>query len=68
MCLTLKMTLYRSKYILHQAYEAGDYFPVWGTCQGFQLLVTITANQDVMSKYSAEDLPLPLNFTKGRIH
>lgn len=48
-----------------QAYDAGDYFPVWGTCQGFELLATITAKQDVMSKYSAEDLPLPLNFTKG---
>ena len=56
------------KVIISQAYDAGDYFPVWGTCQGFQLLATITAKQDVMSNYDAEDLPLPLNFTKGRAY
>lgn len=47
-----------------QAFDAGDYFPVWGTCNGFELLATITAKQEVMSKYSAEDIALPLNFSK----
>lgn len=47
-----------------QAYDEGDYFPVWGTCQGFELLATITAKQRVMSNFSAEDLALPLDFTK----
>ena len=45
------------------ANDKGDYFPIWGTCLGFETLHTITANSDVGSPSDAEDLPLPLNFT-----
>jgi len=44
----------------------GIYFPVWGTCQGFQLLCILSAQNESVDqryKFDSENLPLALNFT-----
>jgi len=71
-CLSLEdnTTYYQTaKYIYEKAIEFnenGDYFPIWGTCMGFQLL-TILGAQDhsVLLSYAfdSENLPLPLLYT-----
>ena len=51
-----------------QSNDNGNYFPVWGTCLGFQFLSVMGAgeNQTVLSSgFDSEDLPLPLNFTSS---
>ena len=48
-----------------QANKGGDYFPVWGTCQGFQMLMTATAGFVPLSRCPLYDKAVPLNFTKG---
>jgi len=43
-----------------------DYFPVWGTCMGFQLLNILTAwNESVLCSYcyDSENIPLALELT-----
>lgn len=57
------------RYIYELALELNDqgvYYPVWGTCLGFEWLVQITA-QDVDaldSGLDSENITLPLNFTE----
>ncbi|KAI1900916.1 hypothetical protein AGOR_G00054760 [Albula goreensis] len=46
-----------------EANDAGDYFPIWGTCMGFQLLTVLVAGQNLLTNTTAENLALPLNFT-----
>ena len=48
--------------------EAGtsdqDYFPVWGTCLGYEALNVIIANSaDVLSHFAADGVSLTLNYT-----
>lgn len=65
----LDLTL-NSKYVetasrfLELAIAAGD-FPLWGTCQGFQLLnILVAGTQSVLKNgFDSEHLSLPLNFT-----
>ena len=49
--------------------DAGDVFPIWGTCMGFQLLSLLTARDEdsiLCSKcYDSEGTPLPLRFTSA---
>lgn len=45
------------------ANDDGDYFPIWGTCLGFELLTALATKKKILVKYDAEDLALPLNFT-----
>lgn len=47
------------------AFQTGEVFPIWGTCQGFQTLSVITnGNSTVLtSGFDSENLPLPLSFT-----
>ncbi|KAL0979119.1 hypothetical protein UPYG_G00180980 [Umbra pygmaea] len=45
------------------ANDAGDYFPIWGTCLGMQLLTVLVAGQNLLTKTSAENISLPLNLT-----
>jgi gamma-glutamyl hydrolase len=48
------------------ANAAGDYFPLWGTCQGFQMLSILTANDTSVleiSAFDSENLPLALDVT-----
>lgn len=57
-----------AKYFFARAIEANknnDYFPIWGTCLGFETLNIIAAgnNTSVLSRFSASDISLPLNYT-----
>jgi len=48
-----------------KANDDGEYFPVWGTCMGFEVLHVLRMNEDIMSKRISEDKALPLDFRKG---
>ena len=50
-----------------KANAAGDFFPIWGTCLGFQALSSITAGERVVSRSQAIDLTLPLNLTNDAL-
>ena len=57
-----------AKFIFNKAVEAnqkGDYFPIWGTCLGFEALHVIAAGDKpgVISSFSASDISLPLVLT-----
>lgn len=42
-----------------------DYFPIWGTCLGFQLMLYLAAGQrELRCSCSANDISLPLEFTQ----
>ncbi|TMW66449.1 hypothetical protein Poli38472_004214 [Pythium oligandrum] len=45
--------------------DKGVYFPVWGTCLGFEWLVQLTADdlKALESGFDSENITLPLNFT-----
>ncbi|XP_022329164.2 gamma-glutamyl hydrolase-like [Crassostrea virginica] len=47
----------------HAKDSNGDLFPLWGTCQGFELITALVSKQNLLTNVDAEDLPLPLNFT-----
>ena len=48
-----------------RANEGGDYFPVWGTCLGFEWLTDIFggSRSTIDDGYDSEGLKLPLTFT-----
>ncbi|XP_026147484.1 gamma-glutamyl hydrolase [Mastacembelus armatus] len=46
-----------------QANKKGDYFPVWGTCLGFEQLTSLTSGNTVLSYTNTRGGSLPLNFT-----
>ncbi|KAL7827303.1 hypothetical protein SRHO_G00330210 [Serrasalmus rhombeus] len=46
-----------------KANDVGDYFPIWGTCMGFQLLTVLVAEQNLLSDTVAENVSWPLNLT-----
>ena len=49
-----------------KANDAGDVFPMWGTCLGFQMLMSLGADgEDVTTPVDAEDYSIPLNFSQG---
>lgn len=48
-----------------QANDAGDYFPIWGTCQGLQQLAVLTANKNLLTLTDTKAVALPLTFTAG---
>lgn len=66
-------TLYNAgKALYNMALEAndnGDYFVVFGHCQGFELLNMITSqNLTILgTNYNSENLTLPLNFTENAL-
>ncbi|XP_064623925.1 gamma-glutamyl hydrolase-like isoform X3 [Lineus longissimus] len=43
--------------------DAGSYFPLWGTCLGFELLTALQTGKNLLSKCDAEDYMLPLKFS-----
>uniref|UniRef100_A0A3Q3R4I2 folate gamma-glutamyl hydrolase n=2 Tax=Monopterus albus TaxID=43700 RepID=A0A3Q3R4I2_MONAL len=45
------------------ANDAGDFFPIWGTCMGLQLLTALVAGENLLANTSAENIALPLNLT-----
>lgn len=43
--------------------ESGTYFPVWGTCLGFQWLgIYFSGNRHLLAAYPASDVPMQLDF------
>ncbi|XP_041837433.1 zgc:171566 [Melanotaenia boesemani] len=46
-----------------RANDAGDYFPIWGTCQGFQQLTVFTANKNLLTLTDTKAVALPLTLT-----
>lgn len=49
-----------------KANDAGDVFPLWGTCLGFQFLSVCGAGgQNVLSPVDGEDYTIPLNLSDG---
>ncbi|XP_023235548.1 gamma-glutamyl hydrolase-like [Centruroides sculpturatus] len=48
-----------------KANERGDYFPLWGTCLGFELLSYLAVDKNLLKWCSVQDVALPLNATKG---
>lgn len=50
-----------------EAKQKGDYFPVWGTCLGFEQLAYLTVdnlNKTVLTRTNTTAVSLPLNFTQ----
>ncbi|XP_059139703.1 gamma-glutamyl hydrolase A-like isoform X2 [Physella acuta] len=47
-----------------EANDKGDYFPIWGTCLGLELLTVLTANKNYLQHTDSENLTLPLIFQK----
>ncbi|XP_047449100.1 gamma-glutamyl hydrolase [Mugil cephalus] len=45
------------------ANDAGDFFPIWGTCMGMQLLTVLVAGENLLTRTTAENVALPLNLT-----
>ncbi|KAI4871875.1 hypothetical protein NFI96_003792 [Prochilodus magdalenae] len=48
-----------------KANDAGDYFPIWGTCQGFQQLTVLTSNKNLLTLTNTKAVALPLAFGQG---
>ncbi|XP_067673156.1 gamma-glutamyl hydrolase A-like [Haliotis asinina] len=47
--------------IVVEANDAGDFFPLWGTCQGFQLLTNLTARHNFLVPTDAENISMALD-------
>jgi gamma-glutamyl hydrolase len=55
-----------AEHIYNLALEANrkkDYFPVWGTCLGYEWILQIHDGAEVNETFDAENLPLTLDFT-----
>lgn len=50
-----------------QSFNAGDYFPVWGTCLGFEELSYLVSNKSLLTSTNTDGCALPLNFTNGTL-
>ncbi|XP_041065410.1 gamma-glutamyl hydrolase isoform X1 [Carcharodon carcharias] len=48
-----------------KAFDAGDYFPIWGTCLGLQLLSVLTAGKNLLTNTDSENIALALNLTNA---
>ncbi|KAJ0019692.1 hypothetical protein NQD34_007261 [Periophthalmus magnuspinnatus] len=46
-----------------KANDAGDYFPIWGTCMGMQQLSVLVAGENLLTNTPAENEARPLNLT-----
>ncbi|XP_078107152.1 gamma-glutamyl hydrolase [Sander vitreus] len=46
-----------------KANDEGDFFPIWGTCMGMQLLTVLVAGENLLANSTAENIALPLNLT-----
>jgi gamma-glutamyl hydrolase len=59
----------KAAYLFNAAIKLNDngvYFPMWGTCLGFQFLNIMGAGEDesvLTGPFDSEDYPIPLNFT-----
>ncbi|XP_074242793.1 gamma-glutamyl hydrolase isoform X3 [Saimiri boliviensis] len=50
-----------------QGFDAGDYFPVWGTCLGFEELSVLVSGEYLLTVTDTVDVAMPLNFTGGHL-
>lgn len=48
-----------------KANDDADYFPLWGTCLGFEELAYLTSEENLLTSTNTEDIALPLNFTSA---
>lgn len=48
-----------------QSFDDGDYFPVWGTCLGFEELSYLVSGELLLTLTNTEGITMPLNFTEG---
>ena len=49
-----------------EANNGGDFFPIWGTCLGFEFLSYVSAgNKNLLTACNSDDRALPLNFKRG---
>ncbi|XP_034416596.1 gamma-glutamyl hydrolase-like [Cyclopterus lumpus] len=46
-----------------EAKKRGDYFPLWGTCLGFELLFYMTSEKTELSLTNTSGVMLPMSFT-----
>ncbi|XP_037312333.2 gamma-glutamyl hydrolase [Pungitius pungitius] len=46
-----------------EANNRGDYFPLWGTCLGFEQLFYLTSFKTTLSRTNTSGVALPLSFT-----
>ncbi|XP_067341968.1 gamma-glutamyl hydrolase [Channa argus] len=46
-----------------EANKRGDYFPIWGTCLGFEELTYLTSGKNLLSYTNTSGVSLPLHFT-----
>ncbi|XP_068438048.1 gamma-glutamyl hydrolase-like [Clinocottus analis] len=49
-----------------EANKRGDYFPVWGTCLGYQQLTVLTCGRDLLSITKSSGVALTLNFHEAK--
>lgn len=47
-----------------ESFDNGDYFPVWGTCLGFEELSVLVSNDNLLTLTNTSSVKLPLNFTR----
>ncbi|KAM4687954.1 gamma-glutamyl hydrolase [Discoglossus pictus] len=47
--------------------DKGDYFPIWGTCLGFEELTVLTSGEVLLTLTNTEGVSLPLNFTENAL-
>ena len=49
-----------------EANDQGDFFPVWGTCNGFELLTVLSSgDQSRLTDCDSQDEAVPLMFYPG---
>ncbi|KAM7075836.1 gamma-glutamyl hydrolase [Molossus nigricans] len=47
-----------------QSFDGGDYFPVWGTCLGFEELSYLISGEYLLTPTNTVGIAMPLNFTE----
>mmetsp|Transcript_11716 Transcript_11716/g.19046 ORF Transcript_11716/g.19046 Transcript_11716/m.19046 type:complete len:324 (+) Transcript_11716:136-1107(+) len=56
------------EFLFHLALKAndeGDYFPIWGTCNGFEMITYMVGQEfEVLTTYDAENYTVPLVLTE----
>ena len=57
----------KARFIYEQAVEMndkGEFFPIWGICQGYEYLAVFAADEgeDVLTKLESHKVSLPLKF------
>lgn len=66
-CAGLRCRLLLLLLLLFQANNRGDYFPLWGTCLGFEQLFYLTSFKTTLSRTNTTGVALPLSFTNGTL-